>query len=123
MTTPIMITILSSQQEDMDHNLHLITTTMEEAILVKLQVIANGLIVQPLVTLVHSRDPKLGPENMLMRMVPIIMDVLKNSWKRDPVEIYHFVNPENLLEHLIHLNGPVVIHRECTTTNSKSKIV
>jgi hypothetical protein len=123
MTTRIMITILRCQQEGMDHNLHLITTIMEEVNLVKLQVIASGLIAQPLVTLVHSRDPKLEPENIPMRMLPIIMDVLKTSWKRDPVQIFLFVNLENLQEHSTHLNGPVAIRQECMTTNSKSKIV
>ena len=121
-------------------------------LLFRLQVIASGLIVQPLVTLVHSRDPKLEPENIPMRsewihkvkvhcirpnsikiliififqyllVLPIIMDVLKTSWKRDPVQIFLFVNLENLQEHSTHLNGPVVIRQECMTTNSKSKIV
>ena len=36
-------------------------------LLFRLQVIASGLITQPLVTLVHSRDPKLEPENIPMR--------------------------------------------------------
>ena len=36
-------------------------------LLFRLQVIASGLIAQPLVTLVHSRDPKLEPENIPMR--------------------------------------------------------
>ena len=53
-------------------------------LLFRLQVIASGLIVQPLVTLVHSRDPKLEPENIPMRselkFIPNTLTRL-NGWK------------------------------------------
>ena len=83
---------------------------------------ASGLIVQPLVTLGHSRDPKLGPENMLMRsktinlMLFLIVIIFKNFFFQYNSAANNYGCSEELLEKRPCQNLPLCEPREPTGT-------